>query len=131
MAEPIIRKLVVQVEQTRLEMGQEVAPPLRKAVAAAVILNPLAGRYVEDLAPLVSVGANLGRLLAERALAALGDQAQVHSYGKGAIAGLRGELEHAAALPAPAPRQAGARRGRRRRGRHAVGQEAGGSGRID
>jgi hypothetical protein len=101
MDEPVIRKIVVSVEETRRELGQPVAPPLRKAIAAAVIENPFAGRYVEDLTPLVAAGEVLGKLLAERAVAALGPGARVQSYGKAAIVGQRGEMEHAAALLHP------------------------------
>jgi Amino acid synthesis len=101
MDQPIIRKLVVMIEETRREIGREVSPPLRKALAAAVIENPFAGRYAEDLTPLVSAGAFLGKLLAEQAVSALGGRGPVHSYGKGAIVGMRGEIEHAAALLHP------------------------------
>ena len=101
MDQPTIRKLLVMVEETRREIEQEVSPPLRKALAAAVIQNPFAGRYAEDLTPLISAGAFLGKLLAEQAVSALGAPGQVHSYGKGAIVGMQGELEHAAALLHP------------------------------
>ena len=97
-----IRKIIVTVEETLTEMGRPIDPPTRKAVAAAVIENPFAGRYVEDLTPLMDIGAELGGLLGARAVAALGirpDQAQ--SYGKAAMVGEDGELEHAAALLHP------------------------------
>jgi hypothetical protein len=98
----IVRKLVTQVEETRREAGRPVDPPVRKAVAAAVVGNPLAGGYTEDLAPLLALGAEVGALLADAALAALGgDGAAVAGYGKGAIVGVDGELEHAAALIHP------------------------------
>ena len=48
----VIRKIVTVVEETRMEAGRDVAPPTRRAAAIAVIENPFAGRYVEDLAPL-------------------------------------------------------------------------------
>jgi len=80
----VIRKIVTVVEETYLEMGQKVAPPTRRAAAIAVIENPFAGRYVEDLSPLVAIGEELGELLANRAVAALGiDGAKAQSYGKG------------------------------------------------
>ena len=101
MNEPVIRKLIVNVEETHREIGRAVTPPVRKAVAAAVIENPLAGRFVEDLEPLLAMGAHLGALLAGRAVAALGPDAKVQSYGKAAIVGSNGELEHAAALLHP------------------------------
>ena len=98
----IIRKLVVSVEEARLEMGREIAPPIRRAIAAMVLTNPFAGRYVEDLSELIEAGATLGAELAERAIAALGIPGdQVHSFGKAAIVGEAGELEHAAALLHP------------------------------
>ena len=97
-----IRKLVVQVEEVRSEMGREVDPPARKAVAMAVIENPCAGRYVEDLNELAEIGEELGGLLGERCVRALGIAPhQAQSYGKAAIVGEAGELEHAAAILHP------------------------------
>lgn len=97
-----IRKLVTILDETRLEMGRPVAPPVRRAIACAVLLNPFAGRYVEDLSELVAHGEELGALLAERAIAALGVPGpRVHSFGKAAVVGEAGELEHAAALLHP------------------------------
>lgn len=97
-----IRKIVTFVEETHLEVGREIAPPTRKAVAAAVIENPFAGRYVEDLTPLMDMGAELGALLGERAVALLGvAPSAIESYGKAAMVGEDGELEHAAALLHP------------------------------
>jgi hypothetical protein len=97
-----IRKLVVNYEETLEEMGRDVDPPARKVVAAAVIANPFAGTYDADLTSLVDLGAELGGLLAERALSALSvEVGDLHAYGKGAIVGLDGELEHAAAVLHP------------------------------
>ncbi len=96
-----IRKVVVQLEEIREDGGRRVSPPTRKAVAAAVVRNPAAGRYVEDLAELEELGADVAALLAERALGALGPGAAVTAYGKGAVVGLDGELEHAAAILHP------------------------------
>jgi hypothetical protein len=97
-----IRKLCTFVEEIHEEMGREIAPPTRKAVAVAVIENPFAGRYVEDLTPLMEIGAELGALLGERAVAALGiAPEEAESYGKAAMVGEDGELEHAAALLHP------------------------------
>ena len=97
-----IRKIVVVVEETLTEMGQPVSPPTRRAAALAVIANPFAGRYVEDLSELIDVGEELGRLLTERAVAALGIAGPaVQSYGKAAAVGENGELEHAAAILHP------------------------------
>ena len=97
-----IRKLVVQVDETRMEMGRPVSPPTRRAVAMAVIANPYAGRYSDNLDELVAIGEELGGLLGERCVKALGiEPAQAHSYGKAAIVGDGGELEHAAAILHP------------------------------
>ena len=97
-----IRKLIVQVEETRLENGQAVMPPTRRALAIAVIENPFAGRYEENLDALIQIGEDLGGLLGERCVQALGiAPAQAQSYGKAAIVGEAGELEHAAAILHP------------------------------
>lgn len=102
MADPMIRKLVVTVEETHREADEAIQPPTRKAAAIAIIGNPFAGRHVEDLGELVEVGAMLGRLLAERAVAALGIEGKdAQGYGKAAIVGEDGELEHAAAILHP------------------------------
>ena len=97
-----IRKLVVQVDETRREMGRDVNPPTRRALAMAVIANPYAGRYSENLDELIAIGEQLGALLGERCVQALGiTPAQAQSYGKAAIVGEAGELEHAAAILHP------------------------------
>ena len=97
-----IRKLVVEVDEIRLENGRPVDPPARKALAMAVIENPYAGRYVENLDELVQIGEELGGLLGEKCVQALNiSGAQAHSYGKAAIVGEGGELEHAAAILHP------------------------------
>lgn len=102
MARATIRKLVTWVEETRREAGREIVPPTRKAAAIAVIENPFAGRFADDLEPLMAIGEELGGLLGERAVAALGVAAeQIESYGKAAIVGEAGELEHAAAILHP------------------------------
>jgi Amino acid synthesis len=97
-----IRKFVTFVEETRVEMDRAVEPPTRRAAAVAVIENPFAGRYVEDLSLLIDVGEELGELLAARAIAALGIEGpSAESYGKAAAVGENGELEHAAAVLHP------------------------------
>jgi hypothetical protein len=97
-----IRKLVVQVDETRREMGRDVNPPTRRALAMAVIANPYAGRYAENLDELITIGEQLGALLGERCVQALGiAPGQAQSYGKAAIVGEAGELEHAAAILHP------------------------------
>lgn len=97
-----IRKIVVTVEETHRESGKGINPATRKAAAIAVIANPFAGKYVEDLTPLMEIGEELGGLLTKRAIAALGiEGGKAESYGKGAIVGEHGELEHAAAILHP------------------------------
>lgn len=98
----VIRKIVVVVEETLSEQGQKVSPPTRRAAAIAVIENPFAGKYVEDLTPLIDIGEELGAMLSAKAVAALGIEGpKAHSYGKAAAVGENGELEHAAALLHP------------------------------
>jgi hypothetical protein len=97
-----IRKIAVFVEEIHREMDRAVTPATRKASAVAVIRNPFAGHYVEDLQDLMEIGAELGGLLGQRCVQALGirpDQAE--SYGKAAMVGENGELEHAAAILHP------------------------------
>jgi hypothetical protein len=97
-----LRKLVVQVDETRIEMGQNVDPPARRAVAIAVIDNPYAGRYEAKLDALIEAGEELGALLGKRCVEALGiEPGDAQSYGKAAIVGEAGELEHAAAILHP------------------------------
>ena len=97
-----IRKIATFVEETRNEMGRAVDPPTRRAAAVAVIENPFAGKYVEDLSDLTAIGEELGELLTQRAVAALGiPGAKVESYGKAAAVGENGEIEHAAAILHP------------------------------
>ncbi len=98
-----IRKIAVIVEEVLLEGGETVSPPTRRAAALAVIRNPFAGRYQKDLALLVDQGAELGGILAQKCVEALGiEPSRAESYGKAALVGEDGELEHAAALLHPA-----------------------------
>ncbi len=97
-----LRKLIVSVEETRREMNRDVAPATRKAAAVAVIENPFAGKFADNLDPLIDIGEELGDLLGRRAVEALGIRPnQAESYGKAAIVGEGGELEHAAAILHP------------------------------
>lgn len=93
-----VRTLVTHVEEVLLDGDREVAPPARRAVVSAVFRNPWAGLgYVADLGPVIAESAGfLGALLAPRAIAALG--APVEAYGKAAIVGLSGEVEHGSGL---------------------------------
>ena len=90
-----IRKIATFVEETDREMDREVSPPTKRAAAVAVIENPYAGKYVEDLSELMEIGEELGELLTARAVAALGILGpSAESYGKAAAVGENGELEH-------------------------------------
>jgi hypothetical protein len=97
-----IRKIIVSVEETQREIGKSITPSVRKAVASAVIANPFANQYVEDLTPLMDIGAELGGLLGDKCVEALGIlPSEAESYGKAAMVGENGELEHAAAILHP------------------------------
>ena len=97
-----IRKLATFVEETKTEMGRTIEPSTRRAAAVAVIENPCAGKYVEDLAELMDIGEELGELLTQRAVSALGiAPTTAESYGKAAAVGENGEIEHAAAILHP------------------------------
>jgi len=97
-----IRRLVIQIDEIHQEMQKNVDPPARRALAAGVFHNPYAGRYVEDLEPMFDLGAEIGGLLATRAVEALEVKpGSITSYGKGAVIGTGGEIEHAAAILHP------------------------------
>ncbi len=97
-----IRKIATFVEETHREMDRGISPPTRRAAAVAVIENPCAGKYVEDLSELIAIGEELGNLLTQRAIAALGiPGTSCESYGKAAAVGGDGEIEHAAAILHP------------------------------
>jgi hypothetical protein len=95
-----IRKIVTIVDEVHLEAGRPVDPPVRRVVVAAVMANPFAGRYVENLTPLIEESVPLGERLTAAAVAQL-EGKPVHSYGKGGIVGAKGELEHVAAMLHP------------------------------
>ena len=94
-----IRKMLTVVEEILEDGGRPASRPVRKVAAVAVIDNPFAGRFAEDLSELVKTGEELGDVLGRRAVAALG--APVHSFGKAAVVGEQGEHEHAAAILHP------------------------------
>ncbi|NIO03947.1 MAG: amino acid synthesis family protein [Proteobacteria bacterium] len=97
-----IRKFATFVEETLMEGGKVVSTPTRKAAALAVIKNPFAGKYQENLDDLMAVGEELGALLGKKAVDALGKSVEaVESYGKAAVVGMNGELEHAGAILHP------------------------------
>lgn len=87
-----VRKYVTIVELVVQEAGREVEPPLRKAAVAAVVKNPYAGRFSEDVSQIVDGSAELGRQLSQLLVEAVGEPIQ--SYGKAALAGTAGEVEH-------------------------------------
>lgn len=91
-----IRKKHLAIETTLHEMGHAAGAPVRMASAAAVVHNPFAGRYVEDLLPFMAELRSLGTELAEELVDALGGRAQIEVYGKAAIVGVNGEIEHGA-----------------------------------
>jgi hypothetical protein len=96
-----IRKIVTVVEDIFMDGERKAVRPVRKVAAIAVIRNPYAGTYQEDLSPLVDYSEEIGRTISGRAVEALGKDRKVESYGKAAIVGEKGELEHAAALLHP------------------------------
>ena len=97
-----IRKIVTVVEDTFEEGGKEILPPTRRAAAIAVIENPFANIYQEDLETLMAIGEELGSLLGDKCVAALGVTPEaIQSYGKAALVRENGELEHAAAILHP------------------------------
>lgn len=101
--EPDIRKLVTFREVIRSEGGKELEYPLIKCAVAAVIKNPFAGRYEEDLTLLMEYGEYLGEYLTKTAvnIMRVDDVSQIETFGKACIVGLNGEHEHAAALMHP------------------------------
>ena len=97
-----IRKIIVQVDEIHIEMGRAISPPTRRALAMAVIHNPMAGSYTENLDELIAIGEELGGLLGDKCVKALGiAPGEAQSYGKAAIVGEAGEIEHAAAILHP------------------------------
>lgn len=102
MPEVVVRKSVVTVDEIFHEGGQAAPVPLRRAAGLAVIANPFAGRYVADIVGFIDDLKPLGLALARELIRALGGNAGVvEGYGKGAIVGAAGELEHAALWHAP------------------------------
>lgn len=94
-----VRKIVTVIEEIYWDGEKKAERPIKKVAVMAVIKNPFAGRYVEDLTPLIDYSEEIGRVISRKAVEALGSE--VESYGKAAIVGEKGELEHAAALLHP------------------------------
>lgn len=95
-----LRRLYLFIEETYEEGGRQLEKPLRRVAAAGVVRNPCASKYVDDLTELYDIGAELGEILSQKAVAALGSDT-AHSFGKAAIVGMNGEREHAAAMMHP------------------------------
>ncbi len=95
-----IRKYVVYSEDLHMEVGRQLDRPVRMAAAAAVMQNPWAGKgYVEDLRPtILDIAPKLGRELVERLLGSVGRGKDVEAYGKAALVGTNGEIEHGSGL---------------------------------
>src|SRR6478752_4374063 len=96
-----VRKLVCTVEDVWHDNGPRLAQPLRRGSLAAVLRNPYAVRYVENIQPMMEALKPLGREMAARLVEALGGADRIEAYGKGALIGLAGELEHGALWHVP------------------------------
>ena len=96
-----VRKLIVSVEEVWHDNGPRLAEPLRRGWCAAAVKNPYAGRYVEHIVPMMEALKPLGHEMAVRLVAALGGAGAIQAYGKGALIGLAGELEHGALWHVP------------------------------
>jgi Amino acid synthesis len=92
-----IRRLLSFVDHKQVEAGRRHEQPLRRVAAVAIVANPYAGRYVEDLSELVEASVEVGVVLARLAVEAMGSH-PIESYGKGGVVGLGGELEHSNAM---------------------------------
>lgn len=102
MPEVVIRKRQIQIEEIFHEGGPRASVPLKRGAALTVIRNPYAGRYVEDIAPFMKDLEPLGIAMAKALVDALGgDPKLIQGYGKGAIVGGAGELEHGALWHVP------------------------------
>ncbi|MGH1483638.1 MAG: amino acid synthesis family protein [Geminicoccales bacterium] len=97
--EPEIRKLVTYDEEILIEGFRKAARPWRMFALAAVVRNPWAGRFVDDLKPeIMAYGGPLGALMTEKMIALAGSGEAIEAYGKAAVVGLDGEVEHASGL---------------------------------
>jgi hypothetical protein len=92
-----VRKIVTFTEEIFAEAGQTAKPPLRKVAVVAVVKNPFARRYAEDLSPLTKESLELGQRITAIAIAAMGGL-PVQSYGKAGLVGVAGEQEHATSM---------------------------------
>jgi hypothetical protein len=92
-----IKRILTFFDEVRSEAGRRTDPPLRKSAAVAIVDNPFAGKYVEDLSPLIAASEAIGREISSIAVALLAPDKPV-SYGKAAVIGLAGEQEHGNAM---------------------------------
>ncbi len=97
--QPEIRKIVTYDEEVLVEGFRPVETPWRMFAVAAIVTNPWAGRYVEDLKPEIQAyGPVLGKMMTDRMIALAGSGDTIEAYGKAAVVGLNGEVEHASGL---------------------------------
>jgi hypothetical protein len=97
--DPEIRKIVTYDEETLIEGYRTVETPWRMFAVAAVVRNPWAGRFVEDLKPeIMAYGPKLGEMMTQRMIALASSGNAIEAYGKAAVVGLNGEVEHASGL---------------------------------
>src|SRR5512141_2631545 len=96
-----VRKLVLSTEEVWHDGGPRLAKPLRRGSVTALLRNPYAGGYVEDIQPMMEALKPLGKEMARRLIDALGGPGAIEGYGKGALIGLDGELEHGALWHVP------------------------------
>jgi len=92
-----IKRVLTFLDETRFEAGRDITPVLKKAAAVAILDNPFAGRFVEDLSPLTQASEAVGREICAIAVRLLAPDRAV-SYGKAAVVGLNGEQEHGNAM---------------------------------
>ena len=96
-----VRKIAVYVEETLHDGGPVLPQPVRKGWAAAVVKNPYAGHYAQDIMPMMDALKPLGIELSRRLTEALGGPERIDAYGKGVIVGSAGEIEHSALWHVP------------------------------
>ena len=97
-----IRRVFTQVEDILHEFGPLTSQPLHRGAIAAILRNPYAGRYVEDILPMMDALQPVGLQMAQQLLAAMAMPVErIESYGKGAIVGSAGELGHGALWHVP------------------------------
>ena len=97
-----IRRVFTHLEEIRHEFGPVAEVPLLRGAIGAVLTNPFAGRYEPDILPMMDALQDVGLDMAQRLLKAMGVPAErIETYGKGAIVGAAGELEHGALWHVP------------------------------